>query len=103
MSNLLKIQDIVTDILEKNADTRDDDDLLYLEICKRICKTEYNKNISLVSFESFMKNRKKLKVPSYASVERARRKVQSERDDLVGTVRELRRNKEQEYIDYALN
>jgi hypothetical protein len=50
-----------------------------------------------------MLNRNKYGVPSYGSVGRARRKAQAEREDLVGISKRLRKNLEQEYIDFALS
>ena len=97
-NNLNHLKDIVIDILEKYPETRDNDDKLYVEVCK-----VKNNNILNRSFEEIMLHRKEYNVPSYASVERCRRKAQSEREDLVGTVREIRKSLEPEYIDFALN
>lgn len=97
-SKLNTLKEQVVHILETNPITRDSDDKLYVEICKI-----NDPNILDCSFEEFMLHRKQYNVPSYASVERARRKAQSERPDLVGTVRELRKSLEPEYVDFALN
>lgn len=85
-NSLNSLKDLVVDILEKYPEARDSDDKLYVEVCKA-----KNSNILNHSFEDIMLHRKEYSVPSYASVERARRKAQSEREDLVGTVRELRK------------
>ena len=96
--DLTTLKELVISILETCPPSRDSDDRLYVEVCKA-----KNKEISNCSFENFMLHRKDYGVPSYGSVGRARRKAQAEREDLVGTVKELRKSQEPEYIDFALS
>ena len=96
--DLTTLKELVIDILETCPPTRDSDDKLYVEVCKT-----KKKDISNCSFEDFMLHRRDYGIPSYASVGRARRKAQEERKDLVGTIKELRKSQEPEYIDFALN
>ena len=96
--DLTTLKELVIDILETCPPTRDSDDKLYVEVCKA-----KKKDISKCSFEDFMLHRRDYGIPSYASVGRARRKAQEERKDLVGTIKELRKSQEPEYIDFALN
>ena len=95
---LNNLKELVIDILETDAPSRDSDDRLYVKVCKA-------KNPSAVnlSFEDIMLHRNDYNLPAYSSVGRARRKAQDEREDLVGTVKQQRRNLESEYIDFALN
>ena len=95
---LSNLKNLVITILENDPLSRDSDDRLYVEVCKI-----KNPNIINSSFEEIMLNRNNLHLPAYSSVERARRKAQSEREDLVGTVKEKRQNLELEYIDFALS
>ena len=95
---LTTIKELVINILEKCPPSRDSDDRLYVEVCKA-----KNKDLLNCSFEDFMLHRKQYDVPSYDSVGRARRKAQEEREDLVGTVKNLRKSQEQEYVNFALS
>jgi hypothetical protein len=95
---LTSLKELVINILETCPPARDSDDRLYVEVCKA-----KNRDVSNCSFEKFMLNRNKYGVPSYGSVGRARRKAQAEREDLVGISKRLRKNLEQEYIDFALS
>ena len=96
--DLSNLKDLVITILENDPLARDSDDRLYVEVCKT-----KNQNIVDNSFEEIMLHRNEFHLPAYSSVERARRKAQAERKDLVGTVKEKRRNLESEYIDFALS
>ena len=97
-SKLNTLKEQVIHILEICPEARDSDDKLYVEICKA-----NDQKINNCSFEDFMLHRNLYNVPSYSSVERVRRKAQEEREDLAGSVREMRKNLEQEYVDFALN
>ena len=97
-TELTNLKNFVITVLERDPLSRDSDDRLYVEVCKA-----KNQNISSKSFEEIMLHRNDFNLPAYSSVGRARRKAQAERTDLVGTVRDKRRNLESEYIDFALN
>lgn len=75
--------------------TRDDDMLLYARFCY---KYGYVKQSS--EFMTVMTNAKKLGLPSYESITRARRKVQEKEPSLVGTRRRQRKEEEEVYREY---
>lgn len=95
--DLNNLKELVIDILESDAASRDSDDRLYVKVCQK-----KNKDITHLSFEDIMLHRNEYNLPAYSSVERARRKAQAERQDLVGTVKKQRHDLELEYIDFAL-
>lgn len=74
MDRLLKMQERVKILLETHPATRDDDKLLYYEICKQIA-AEKGIDIDRLSFKEVMLN-PNLMLPGSKSVERARRKLQ---------------------------
>ena len=96
--DLTNLKNVVIKILEEQPVTRDSDDKLYLEVCK-----VKNKDAANLTFSEIMLHRNEYRLPAYSSVERARRKAQAERKDLVGNVKELRHNLEPEYVDFALS
>ena len=97
-TELTNLKELVIHILETNPVTRDDDSILYLEVCK-----SKKADVGKLSFEDVTLHRKDYGLPVPASVHRARRKAQEERSDLVGTIRSLRKSQEAEYIDFALD
>lgn len=93
---LIKLETVVTEILEENELARNDDYILYTEVCKRL----YPKTLKL-PFEYVMQNHNSL-LPNIKSVERARRKVQSRRPDLESERAKKKREKEQAtYVEYS--
>ena len=98
-SKILKnLKDKIIMILEHDIESRDSDERLFIEICKL-----NGINVSNISFEDAMLNKNFYNIPSFASVERARRKAQELRPDLIGTNRNERKQLQDEYIDFALN
>lgn len=88
-----KIQKILTD----NPDTRGNDKLLYFRLAQELSPNTLN-----MAFGSFLMDRH-VNVPSFESVSRARRKIQSKFPELRADKRvtELRAEKEREYREYA--
>ena len=93
---LIKLETVVTEILEENELARNDDVILYVEVCKRFCPKALN-----LPFIYAMQNHNEL-LPNMKSVERARRKAQERRPDLESDRAKKKREKEQAaYVEYA--
>lgn len=75
MQKLKSIEALVKELLEADAETRNDDDYLYLKVCDCI---SFEKGCSLALFDSryFLKNRKNLGFPPFETVRRSRQKMQ---------------------------
>ena len=93
-----KITDMVLDILEHDTATRNSDDKLYFEVCKRV-----NPDILATSFGHVLTGFKAYGVPAYESVGRARRLIQAQRPDLKADdiVNDYRLENEMRYEDYS--
>lgn len=97
MKDTVKIEPLVTQILEDHAETRSDDYLLFLKVTQRT-------NPSLVgkSFLDVMNGHYRYGLPNWESVTRARRKIQSKRPDLCDDRTILRRaDREKAFKEYA--
>lgn len=72
MKNMRKLEGVVKNTLEISESAREDDFLL-------VCKVygELNGAVKYKNFEYVMKNHKELGLPSFESITRARRKLQS--------------------------
>lgn len=95
MSRLKNVEREVRLVLESKPETRDDDDLLYLEICKGKLLTE------VISLEYFLRNRKSSCIPPFESVRRTRAKLQRENENLRGWKHRPRLEAQQDYLDYV--
>lgn len=96
-TKFLQQEAAITAILEEKPQTRDDDCILYAEVLRR----HYPDAFSLGLIEAFV-NHATLKIPSYESVTRVRRKVQAQREDLTSERARRKRAKEAEiYREYA--
>ena len=97
MNRLYDVQMKTEQILLEHPASRDSDDVLYYHFVKEI-----NPNISA---QQMLLNREALGLPSYETVRRARQKLQEKREDLRGTlrIRNLRKEKEVEFLDFARN
>lgn len=80
MKDIKKVSLIVKDELEQHPETRDNDALLYLNICERFCPGVTSKPIGEV-----MARRKLLGLPLFETVGRARRKIQETNESLRGS------------------
>lgn len=98
MSDLIHISDIVKEILIYHPKTRNSDFDLYKEVCRNI-----NPVVMGMPFGTVMGCHKELKIPSFESVTRARRKIVSKNPLLAGDsdVEAVRTEKESEFREYA--
>lgn len=92
-----KVQPLVFAALVDHPETRADDFKLVREV--------YNKFVSgEMSFNTVLTHHIELGLPSFASIVRARRKLQKMHPELVSaTAAEVRASEEKEYRAYALN
>lgn len=100
MNKLLKTINLVRFILENYPETRNDDALLYVTACKAV-----NPSIDMFPFGTVFTHYKTYGLPSYKSVERARRKLQRENPELAATkeVKEARTEQEGKFKAFALD
>lgn len=99
-ARLYDTERVVEELLTTYPDTRDNDPLLYLMVCKL-----HSPHIAKLPLERVLLERKELGIPSYTSVGRARRKLQSEREELRATseVIDGRYENWKEFREYALS
>ena len=102
MKDLNTIQEKVRTILEENPRTRDNDMLLYLKLAGQI-DNMYQQDSITKPFEEVIVNMKRYHLPSFGSVGRTRRKLQTKYPELRATenVQEFRTNLEEEYKEYS--
>ena len=97
MARARKVQPIVFEVLQAHPETRADDHILVLEVFKRFISED-------MTFSTVLERHLELGLPSFASILRARRKLQSKYPELVdkkaAAIREAERGK---YINYAIN
>ena len=79
---IIKLYDLVKKLLQEKEELRGDDDLLYLSVI-RIVHPHWNNgrittNIENMPIGEFFAERKNMKLPTYESVSRCRRKLQEE-------------------------
>lgn len=94
MSKLFNTEKLVKTALIKNVKARDNDNVCYGQV---LLDLGFDLNISL---RDFLKGNYEQEIPSFKSVERARRKLQEIHPELQGTQRENRYNETSEYIAY---
>ena len=95
MSEIKKIKNMVERVLKDNPQARNDDYVLIAEIYKKY----YGINFAH-GFLDIMLNHKRLGLPSFESITRARRKYQEEMPIIYGSnvlVRKARAKMEEEY------
>ena len=105
MRKLLKITELVKGVLEEYPETRNDDNLLWLETMR---EAAYKNNCVYaldLGLTYIMHNIRALNLPTFESVSRARRKLQAKYPELRGTERARKRRAEKEiiYKEYAKN
>ena len=100
--HLSTITDLVKSILEEKPDTRNSDELLYVEVLETY-SDRMDVDVCNYPFASALKNLKAWGIPSMKTVERCRRKVQSDFPKLAAndTVEGFRAIKEQEVKRWA--
>ena len=96
MAKLKKIEPYVLEALERYPTTRDDDYILYGAVLKRL---GFDLDMPL---RFFLANAKRLKMPSFKSVERCRRHICELRQDLVGKNAVAREDEEEDYKEYNI-
>lgn len=93
IEQLNDIENVVKKILEQDVESRKDDFILYLNVCK-----ELNVNVN----ESFEKVLTRYPLPPFESVSRSRRKLFNKYPELsIPRVQRNRRKQEDIYIEYA--
>jgi hypothetical protein len=80
MKGLKQITSVVKEVLEEKPDTRNSDDLLYINVCRRMSPMALRQ-----PFEMVFLQRNTLGVPKYESVRRSRQKIQEHHPELCGT------------------
>lgn len=80
MKDIKKTSDIVKEILEKIPKTRNSDDELYFEVCKKINPQAMSKPFYMVVL-----HRKEHALPPFESVRRTRQKLQAAYPELCGS------------------
>lgn len=105
MKKIIEISKLVRTILESEPETRDDDNLLWLEAVR---EWAYERDMLYVldwSIASIMKNIHTLDIPTYETVSRERRRLQEKCPELRGTerVRKGRAKREKVYKEVARN
>ena len=98
MKNIKRVSDIVKDILENVPKTRNSDDELYFEVCKKI-----NPEAMAKPFYMVVLQRKAHSLPPFESVRRTRQKLQASFPELCGSdeVAAWRKVNEDVVRDYA--
>jgi hypothetical protein len=97
-NNLYYTEKIVEKVLRQHIDTRSDDFILIYRVFKEI-----NENVVIrLPFFEVMLNHKEYGLPAIASIMRARRKVYERYPYLnPKKIKELRKEKEEEYKEYS--
>lgn len=97
MARIQKVQKLVHNALVDNPVTRTDDFILVLEVLRNFVTTE-------MSLETVLEHHIELGVPSFASIVRARRKLQTKYPELINEkAAQIRAAEEKEYKAYAVN
>ena len=80
MKRIGQTNDLVKDILENIPETRNSDDLLYVNVVKRVSPM-----LCQQPFSTVMLRRNEFKIPPFESVRRTRQKLQASYPELCGT------------------
>lgn len=98
MAKLQKVEAIVERVLDRLPVTRDDDFLLIYNVYKFM-----NEDTPYMDFRRVMRDHEALGLPSFESITRARRKVQSEKPELRPSkkAKKIRTEEERAYRQYA--
>ncbi len=90
------IEDLVYEVLKTNIKAREDDFELVLGLYKILCPP-----LLEISFGGILKEHKEYELPSFESITRARRKIQSQHQELVSQKTLRKRNQLcEEYKEY---
>lgn len=97
MEKLKTLEKVVLEALEEVSEARGDDFILLLEVCRR-----KELNLAGLDFKTAMEYHRQFGIPNWKSVERARRKIQAARPDLISPeAAKKRRKAENTYKEYA--
>jgi hypothetical protein len=98
MQRFKNVSNIVMEVLQEVPETRSCDNMLYFKVCEKV-----NPMYTNFPFCQIMQNIQRYGFPSYKSVERARRKIQSKFPELAGSeeVEAMRALEEERYREYA--
>ena len=97
VNKLVKMEDIVKPILEKDEKARNDDFYLYAEVLWQVIPHALH-----FSMARGLRNHKELGLPNYESVTRVRRKLQEKYPELASEkVKKKRRENQEIYKEYA--
>ena len=97
MAKLQTIEKIVLEVLEQSKSARRDDHILMYLVCEKINPALNSIPYGIVTF-----HHNEYGLPNWKSVERARRKIQRQRPDLVEPkTAKIRRKEEEEYREYS--
>lgn len=95
MARIQNVQPIVYKALTERPETRADDHILVLEVYKHFVSAE-------MSLNTVLEHHIELGLPSFASIIRARRKLQMKYPELINeTMAAIREGEEREYRAYA--
>lgn len=93
IEQLYDIENVVKKILERDVESRKDDFILYLNVCKEL---------NVDTTESFEKVLTRYPLPPFESVSRSRRKLFNKYPELaIPRVQRNRRKQEDVYVEYA--
>lgn len=93
-----KTEAMVLDVLQRFPQTRNSDDLLYMQVCMEI-----DSHGAGMPFWYVLQHRTEFGFPAYKSVERYRRMMQKKFPELAANkeIEDFRAEKEQEFREYA--
>lgn len=94
-----KVETLVRRALERNKSAREDDNILYIDVIYQINPAYVN-----VNFRTNFMNARKLGLPAFESVSRARRKLQAENEELRGSSenQKAREERQLDMFEYSL-
>ena len=106
IEEMYRLENLIEEILENDETTRKDDMRLYFVYCQYVFGT-HRKIMKCADFERLFWNKwymQKNSIKSFASVERARRKIQAKRPELKDTpTADARMEESLVYEQYALS
>lgn len=94
-----KVETLVKRVLERKEEAREDDHVLYTEVINQINPAYLN-----INFRTNFENARKLGLPAFESVSRARRKLQAENKNLKGSINNqiAREERQLDMFEYSL-
>lgn len=100
MKDIIRVEVLVKEVLEKIPATRKDDFLLMVNVYDKI-----SPNICELPFALVMCEHKKYRLPAFETISRIRRKLQADHKELRPDEEMIknRTNKQSDFINYAIN